>query len=372
MIKFLSFLTEASSFNEKLLSHLTHTKDLPHEDPSLAHHAIDLLKEFHKKRMGHPNSIGASLKTDGGASVIVGHDKQGPFVSDKHRHKRGVVARTPEEVDTHFGHQPAYATQLKQVLDHAPNFVNKGHTVQGDLLHTKRDKKEKGGVTPNRITYKLPKSKAKLGIAVHTEITKDVAHGLTNSALKEDPDTFVPEHKYTQRPTSYKDGDRAAVEHHLKKASEMMETHTSEHLTPEHIAHFTTYLNRTTRNGIQATVDGYKKHLAGEGAKLVAKLKTAGARQSKTAVFAAHAAHVDQHAPAFRRSLDIRHHLGQATEHVLHGIEHPDMQTSIDGKPSPGEGIVIHKKDENGKMRPVSKLVPIKVSNAILNNPRFS
>ena len=33
---------------------------------------------------------------------------------------------------------------------------------------------------------------------------------------------------------------------------------------------------------------------------------------------------------------------------------------------------VLQKKDNQGKMRPVSKLVPVKVSNAILNNPRFS
>jgi hypothetical protein len=47
------------------------------------------------------------------------------------------------------------------------------------------------------------------------------------------------------------------------------------------------------------------------------------------------------------------------------------METSIDGKKSPGEGIVLQKK-HNGKLRPVSKLVPVKVSNAILNNPRFA
>ena len=36
-----------------------------------------------------------------------------------------------------------------------------------------------------------------------------------------------------------------------------------------------------------------------------------------------------------------------------------------------GEGVVLRQKDSSGKQRPVSKLVPQKVSNAILNNPRF-
>lgn len=367
-----SYVTEASSFNEELLGHLTHTKDLPHEEPSLAHHAVDLINQFHKKRMGKASTVGSSLKTDGGASVVVGHDEQGAFVSDKHRHKRGVVARTPAEVDTHFGHLPAYASQLKQVLKHAPNFVNKGHTIQGDLLHTTAEKNKDEAYTPNRITYHVPKSKASLGIAVHTEVTNGVAHGVTNKALKHDSNTFVPEHEYKPEPSTYKPEDRAAVEHHLKKASELMSNQTSEHLTPTHTTHFTTYLNRSTRTGTPATVEGYKKHLVGEGAKQAAKLKTEAGQQKKMSEYAAHADHVDKHAEAFQRSLDIRHHLGQATEHVLKGVEHPDMKTTIDNKPSQGEGVVLQKKDKQGKMRPVSKLVPVKVSNAILNNPRFS
>lgn len=372
MIKFKAFIAEASSFNDELLGHLTHTKDLPHEEPALAHHAVDLIHEFHKKRMGKPSSVGASLKTDGGSSVVVGHDEKGAFVSDKHRQKRGVVARTPAEVDTHFGHQPAYAGQLKQVLKHAPNFVNKGHTVQGDLLHSETEKNKSEVYTPNRITYNLPKSKASLGIAVHTEVTKGVAHGVTSKALKHDPNTFVPEHEYKPEPSTYKAEDRAAVEHHLKKASDLMSKHTSDHLTPSHITHFTTYLNRSTRTGTPATVEGYKKHLVGEGSKQAAKLKTQSGQQKKMSEYSGHAAHVDKHAESFQRSIDIRHHLGQATEHVLKGVEHPDMETSIDNKPSQGEGVVLQKKDNKGKMRPVSKLVPVKVSNAILNNPRFN
>ena len=64
--------------------------------------------------------------------------------------------------------------------------------------------------------------------------------------------------------------------------------------------------------------------------------------------------------------MDIHHHLEQATEHVLKGVHHPDMETSIDGKKSAGEGVVLQKGG-----RPVAKLVPRKVSTAILNNPRF-
>ena len=381
MLKFVEFLNEATSVDDEMLGHLTHTKDLPHEAPQHGHTAIDLIHNFHKMRQGQSSNVGASLKTDGGASVHVVHDAKGVGVSDKHRIARGVVARTPEEVDKHFGHQPQYAASLKHLLAHGHEFVGKGHHVQGDLMHTPGDPQSSHAkgvttTTPNRITYKA-KTSAPVGFAAHTEVTKGVAHAPTKGALKKSKNVFVPEPNYKPDPSTYSAEDRAKVEHHLGKARELMSAHSTHHLTPEHIdpkkgGHFTTYLNRTTRRGEDASVEGYKSHLKAEGEKAASKLKTAAGQEKARAKFAGHIAHVDQHAEHFQRSLDIRHHLGKATEHVLRGVSHPDMETSIDGKKSQGEGIVLQKKDKAGKMRPVSKLVPVKVSNAILNNPRFA
>jgi hypothetical protein len=381
MLKFVEFLSEATSVDDDMLGHLTHTKDLPHEAPQHGKTAIDLIHQFHLHRMGQNSTVGASLKTDGGSSVHVIHDAQGVGVSDKHRIARGVVARTPAEVDKHFGHQPQYAASLKHLLAHGHEFVGKGHHIQGDLMHTPGDSvtTQKKGVTsstPNRITY-TSKTKAPVGFAVHTEVTKGIAHAPTKGALKKSKNVFVPEPKYTPNPDTYTAEDKKQVEHHLNKARALMDEHETHHLTADHIdpkkgGHFTIYLNRTTRRGEEASVEGYKKHLKAEGEKAAGKLKTAAGQEKARNKFASLATEVDDHRENFQRSLDIRHHLGQATEHVLKGIEHPDMETSIDGKKSQGEGIVLQKKDKAGKMRPVSKLVPVKVSNAILNNPRFA
>lgn len=230
--------------------------------------------------------------------------------------------------------------------------------------------------TPNRITYKA-KTDAPLGFAVHTEVSHGVAHAVSKGALKKSKHVFVPEHEYKADPSTYSKEDREATEHHINAAEALMKNHTTHHLTPEHTdtkkgGHFTTYLNRTTRRGETASVEGYKKHLSDEGDKAADKLKTTAGKEKTKSKFETLKSHVDKNAHHFQRSLDIRHHLGQATEHVLKGVEHPDMETSIDGKKSQGEGIVLQKKDKTGKMRPTTKLVPVKVSNAILNNPRFS
>jgi len=364
-----NYIIEATSVDDEALGHLTHVKDLPHEDARHSKMAVDLLRDFHNKRQGKPSSIGASLKTDGGASVHVIHDEHGVGVSDKHRMARGVVARTPEEVDKHFGHAPEYAESLKHVLKHAHEFVNKGHHIQGDLLHTPNEKPTEHGdkisTTRNRLTYHM-KTKAPLGLAVHTEVKGGVARAVSKKALKKTPHVFVPEHEYHADPNTYSAADKKATETHLNAAEALLRNHTSHHLTPEHVKAFTIYNNRSTARGETPTVEGYKKHLHDEGEKAANKLKTEAGKTKTRAAHAAMIAHVDQNAHHFQRSLDIRHHLEQATEHVLKGVKHPDMETSLDGHPSQGEGIVLQKEG-----RPVGKLVPKAITRAIINNPRF-
>jgi hypothetical protein len=356
--------------DDEQLGHLTHTKDIPHEDPTKAKESIKLLKAFHNIRQGKPaGGIQATLKTDGGASIHIIHDNKGIGVSDKHRFKRGVIARTPAEIDQHFGHAPGYAEALKHVLKHGKEFVNKGHHVQGDLLHSPAEevKKSNGNtiVTPNAITYKA-KTNAPVGIAIHTEVKNGVAQALSKGALKHSDNVFVPQHEYHANPATYSEKDKTATEQHIAAAEKLLADHNSSHLTPDHRKHFTTYLNRTTRTNTVPSVEGYKKHLAGIGEKESNKLKTPIGQMRKAGEYASRVSEVEKNKEKFQKSIDIRHHLGQATEHLLKGVEHPDMETSINGKKSPGEGIVLQKNN-----RPVSKLVPQKVSNAILTNTRF-
>ena len=370
MRSFISFLREATSIDDEQLGHLTHTKDIPHEDTKKGQEAINLLRDFHNIRQGKPSGdTKATLKVDGGASVHVIHDNKGVGVSDKHRFKRGVIARTPKEVDQHFGHAPTYAAALKHLLKHGKDFVNKGHHVQGDLLFSPAEEVKKEGehtsATPNAITYKS-KTKAPVGIAVHTEVKKGVAQALSKGALKHSDKVFVPKHEYHADPATYSKEHKAATEHHLNMAQQLLDNHTTEHLTPEHSKHFVTYLNGTTRQNTKPSVNGFKAHLNKIKEKEVSKLKTPVGQMRKEQHYNSLLKHIDDNKENFQRSLEIRHHLGQATEHLLKNIHHPDMETSIEGKKSPGEGIVLQKNN-----RPVSKLVPQKVSHKILTNTRF-
>lgn len=374
------YLQEAktkTSVDAELLSHLTHAKDLPHELPGPGHeHGVNLIHEFHKLRTGQPGSVVATHKVDGGASVVVGHDEKGPFVSDKHRHARGAVARTPEEVDEHFGHAPSYAADLKNVLEHAHHIVNKGHTVQGDLLFTEHSKDQRKGPTvtahANRLQYKI-KTPAKMGIAIHTEISNGIAHKPTKNAIASHPEVFKPNLDFDASKHTYKPADRKMTEQHLESAKKLIGANPdTSHLTEEHQKHFTVYMNRSTKNSKIPSVEGYKTHLHDEGIKKADTVKTANAKAAHIEKFKSLAHQVDQNKDKFENTIKINHHLSLATEHVLKGIKHPDMETSIDNKPSDTEGIVLLKKDQQRRLRPVAKLVPKEVSHKILNNPRFA
>jgi hypothetical protein len=380
MLTLKGYLVEArqkTSVGAELLSHLTHAKDLPHELPGPGHqYGVDMIHEFHKLRTGQPSSVVATHKVDGGASVVVGHDEKGTFVSDKHRHGRGIVARSEEEIDQHFGHAPGYAADLKNVLDHAHHIVNKGHTVQGDLLFTELSKDARKGQTvtahANRLQYKM-KTPAKMGIAIHTEITDGIAHKPSSKAISNHPEVFKPNLEFDHKHHKYAPADRKMTEQHLESAKNLIGSNPDHsHLTEEHQTHFTTYMNRTTRRGTTPSIEGYKTHLLEEGAKKAATVKTEAAKATHMNKFKSMADHVDKNKDAFENTLKINHHLSQATEHVLKGIKHTDMHTMIDGKPSDTEGVVLLKKDEKRRLRPVAKLVPKEVSHQILNNPRFA
>jgi hypothetical protein len=332
--------------------------------------SVGLIRDFHHLRQGKPSGVTASLKHDGGASVHIIHNKDGRVgVSDKHRLARGVVAYSDDEVDKHFGKHPEYATALKHLRNHGHEIVSPGHHVQGDILWSPGDKsKSESGKTeyePNRIRY-AARSSAPLGIALHSEIKNGVAYGLSKRATRSSKNVYVPREDFKPSEHEYKDEDKKAVEHHLGEAEKLISKHTTEHLTPGHIEHLTIYHNRVARGGRKPTVEGYASYLRSRGEEAAGKLKTEAGKTKARNQFESMAQHAETNKEHFNRSIQIRHHLQAATDRVLNGINHPDLETTVDGKKSRGEGVVLRVGD-----RPAAKLVHSDIQHALGNNPRF-
>lgn len=384
MKSFYSKLTEESlllearrggtSLDSELLGHLSHVKDIPHEDTQHGNTSLDLLEQFHRLRQGLPSTVSASLKHDGGASVHIVNNNGRIGVSDKHRFARGVIAYTPEDVDKHFGHAPEYASSLKHLLVHGGDIVGRGEHLQGDLLFTPHDthRREMGGTTTytsNRITYR-GRTKAPIGLALHTQVVNGIAQPLTGKTRKS-KNIFIPDYQYKPDPHNYTLEARNATEYHLRKAKEILADHDTSHHTPDHAIRFATYINSTARSGRSPNVRGYIKFLQQQSASEVGKLKSEAGRQRKQQYYQGLMDHVTANSEGFRRSIQLRHHLQEATDYALSGLQHPDLQTSIDGKESAPEGVVLTRPDKQGRQRSISKMVPSGVQRALLNNPRF-
>ena len=58
--------------------------------------------------------------------------------------------------------------------------------------------------------------------------------------------------------------DKAATEKHLAAAEKLLSQHNTDHLTPHHRKHFTTYLNRTTRTNTARTTDAARPCLSSD------------------------------------------------------------------------------------------------------------
>ena len=58
MKTFKQYLSEmASSVEDEALGHLTHVKDIPHEDPKFTGLSHELLTKFHQHRMGNTQKV---------------------------------------------------------------------------------------------------------------------------------------------------------------------------------------------------------------------------------------------------------------------------------------------------------------------------
>lgn len=144
--------------------HLEHVADtLFHGDP---HEAIRHMEAMHsmlgnKRVKGHH----ASLKVDGGMSVIVGRDHDGKhFVRSKHGDS--TVFKEPEQI--HATGKEHYVRDLVPLLHHVRKMkgMKPGTAFQADLVH--HGDASTDVVQPNTIRYKVKKGKS-LVLATHSQ-----------------------------------------------------------------------------------------------------------------------------------------------------------------------------------------------------------
>lgn len=365
MIRFQSFLREMTEADEAKLKHLEHAEDHPinagHEGVV---HALNNLKDVHRKLRGRDNDTKITMKYDGSPSVVFGHHPENGkfFVASKSVfNKNPKLNYTEADIEKNHGHAPGLVEKLKHALKHLPKVVPPRGVYQGDIMHTKGDVKEKGGkvhFTPNTITYSAPKGSAhgkaamnsKVGVAVHTAYKGDSLEGMKAqyapdlSHFGNHPDVHLISTEHKLDKAKYTPEQQAKFNEHYKKA-----VRTARQIPQEgheaiagHRIPLKTYINSTVRAGTDPSVHGFMKHYQNAHQKGIDKVKTEKAKQAKTVEMQRALQDVHDNKQHFENVLALHKHLQGAKDTLTHSLaSHAEFGHHIRGKKSKPEGFVV-------------------------------
>lgn len=368
MINFLNFLLEAEEEGAKL-KHIHHAEDRPllHGEDGF-HHAYDALQAAHHHTLQGLQSHKMTMKYDGSPSVVFGHHPENGkfFVASKSAfNKNPKINYTPEDVDKNHGHAPGLADKLKGALKHFPKVSPNSGVYQGDLMYTHDDlKKHKDGkvsFTPNTITYTAKGDKAdaikksKIGVVVHTKYEGDklssmsAHHNVSASDFGQHDDVFHHTADYDASGAHYSKESQASFNKHMSAARAIHAEHKGKmyKATAMHQGdggHLATYINQTVREGTTPNAEGLKSHIAGKYEKIVSKLKTEKAQNSKLDELKGHLDHIKKNQGHYDNLLQMHGHLQSAKNELVKSLESNEgsYEHAINGEASKPEGFVYN------------------------------
>lgn len=347
MFKFADFLTEAAVGG---ISHIEHPSDRILDGPDATSHAIKTLKGVASGKTP------ITRKIDDKMSYQAIRTPEGK-VGVKYKGSGSTYNFSDKDVETQHGHKPYLEHPLKALLKHVGKVLPKrAGEYQGGFMSTPETRKEEGGHishTPNTIEYHTPAhseegkklAKSKVSTVIHTELKgpERTPHPITsNKEFGSHPDVHQVQHVVSPEERKLSPEAKKTVATHLQTAEKLLKNHSHAHLSG-HEQTMRGYINSTVSSGDKPSVEGYKSHLENFHNKKIEGVKTAQTKEVKTADKNAALAHVEKNKAAFGKTLEIHHHVQQATNALARDLDKHGgggFGTKIGGKQSGGEGYV--------------------------------
>jgi hypothetical protein len=345
MHSFINFLTEAA------ILHIEHPSDRLFDGPQAAKHALRTLKQV---SAGKAPSMTRKIDDKMSFNVIRRADGK---VGVKYKGTGSSYNFSEKDIDTQHGHKPYLAHPLKLLLQHLPKVIP--HTpgeYQGGYMSDRESREHENGKishTPNTIKYAAdadsPEGKAlaksKVSAVIHTKITSAGPKPLTSmEGFGHHPDVHLVPHLVSKDHAIVPKEYKSPADDHLKKAEQLMASHGHEHL-PGHEQTLRQYINSTVTTDETPSAEGYKGYLRKWHQKKIDAVKTDKAKTAKKKVMDDMVDHVSKHQQDFYKTLEIHHHLQQATNHLSRGLDSfgaGGFHTTIGGEASGGEGHVYN------------------------------
>jgi hypothetical protein len=331
------------------IQHIEHPSDRLFDGSVAAKHALRTLKQVSSKK-----ARSMTRKIDDKMSFNVIRNKDGK-VGVKYKGTGSTYNYSEKDIQTQHGNKPYLAQPLSLLLKHLPKVLpDSPGEWQGGYMSDRSTRENRNGMishTPNTITYTTPADSADgkaltrshVSAVIHTKLGAGSPRPLTTmSGFKNNPDVHLVQHLVSKEhsviPAQYK----SVADQHLKKAEQLMGSHTYSHLTG-HEQTLRQYINSTLTTNETPSTQGYTKYLSNWHQKKIDAVKTDKTKTAKKAVMDSAINHVSKNQQHFSKTLEVHHHLQQATNHLARGLDATGgggFKTSIGGQSSGGEGHV--------------------------------
>jgi len=371
---FLTYLTEEKGQAIKHLTHLAGEEHLYGSEKTKTD--LDRLEGLHNYLGGEGkhNVARVGIKADGSPAFQMGH----VINPDTGEREFGVAYKgaskgymfNQKQVDETFGDKPGLHGKISQLLQHGHKVMSPLHgVVQGDFMGSKKDNTiwkdgNKVNTKEQLIQYAVPHdtdegkklAKAKISIALHTKIDgENREYNIDTDKFHDHPDVHIFNNKFNRNNVNYTEDHRKEFEKHFNNAKEKLSTlRDHDGLVEGHSEHLQTYINKTVREGVDPTPEGYRKHLSDKLSKEVDKLKSPEGKQKKLTYMEGMLNHVDEEKDQFRTLFAAHKSLDKAKNVLLDRLEMSgqNQEHTVDGKVTKPEGFVVGYKDGS-----VSKVV---------------
>lgn len=367
MLKFRTFLAEEKSAAIPHLAHLGGEEHFFSKERSDAD--ISRLEDLHKFLKNENSSVGSvGVKADGSPSFEMGH-----VINPKTGQKEFGVAYKgaargyafdQADIDQKFGHSEGLHSKMSQLLEHGKKIMSPIHgLVQGDFMGSHKDgtiKQEGNKIShkENTINYGYDANsdegkqlkKAKISIALHTRLDSDGGreYNLSRDKFHSHPDVHLWDGRFNRQNAKYDSGSEELFKSHLNAGkNKLAELRDHDGLVEGHSDHLQTYINKTVREGINPTPNGYRAHLKDKLQKDVDKVKTDAAKQRKTDYMDGMLSHIDENKDEFGKLFSAHQSLDKAKNTLLNVLENSgqNQEHTINGQKTNPEGFVVGYKD---------------------------
>jgi len=327
---------------------------------------------------GSKSSKNVTVKWDGAPAVFVGeHPETKKFLVAKKSifAKKQEYYTTHAEIDEHLDGQ--LADKFHQCLDNLSGLGIKG-IIQGDLMFTKGDIKKKkidgkSYITfqPNTIVYAVPSEsalagtmqKANVGVVFHTTYKgssldeMSASFGVDISGLKKSSKVWMDDAEYKDMSgtATFTQKDSAEIIRLMSRTGKVFQTIKKVPLDKflemqkaiPQSASYKTYHNSKVREGTNLLKLNYKKHVDGylPFAKLklqkeIDKVKSAGAKKTKTDNMNQYLTNIRKSLPLLRQLVEFQALISYAKTKILYKVNKAKQLTDAFVKTDNGFKVV--------------------------------